>query len=204
MYSEEELKVLREEVKSRLSEKRFRHTLGVEKMAEQLGKFCLKDKIPSLRAAALLHDIAKELSIDEQIDLIKCGRIKLTEEELSSHPTLHSFASVYLIKRDFPKFSEKNILDACKNHTVGSPRMSIFEEIIFLSDYIEEGRKYEDSKEARRELLSSLGENRARNLKALHKATLSSLNRTLSHLESKDSKVNPKTVLTKNAFSSKI
>ncbi len=204
MYSEEELKALRDEVKSRLSEKRFRHTLGVEKMAAYLGKFCLKDKIQSLRAAALLHDIAKELSPDEQIDLIRKGAIRLSEEELLSIPTLHSFASVYLIKRDFPKFSEKNILLACKNHTVGAPRMSVFEEIIFLSDYIEEGRTYEDSVSVRNELLASLGNNRSKNLKALHFATLSTLERTISHLEETKKRINPKTLLTKIAFSSKI
>ena len=204
MYSEEELNLLREEVRSRLSEKRFRHTLGVEKMAEHLGKFCLSDKIKSLRAAALLHDIAKELPVEEQVDLIKKGRIRLTEEEFLSVPTLHSFASVYLIKRDFTKFSEKDILLACKNHTVGSPRMSIFEEIIFLSDYIEEGRKYENSIFVRNELLASLSGDRAKNLKALHYATLSSLSHTVSYLEKTNARVNPKTVLTKNAYLSKI
>ena len=204
MYSEEELRNLREAVKARLSEKRFFHTLGVEKMAAKLGSFCLPDKIPSLRAAALLHDVAKELSLEEQLDLIKKGRIKLTEEELLSVPTLHSFASVYLIKRDFPRFSVKEILLACKNHTVGSPRMSIFEEIIFLSDYIEEGRTYEDSVAVRQELLSSLSEDRRKNLKALHRATFSSLERTVSHLEAAGKRINFKTLLTKSAFSSKI
>ena len=204
MYSEEELRNLREAVKARLSEKRFFHTLGVEKMAAKLGSLCLPEKIPSLRAAALLHDIAKELSEEEQLDLIKRGRIKLTEEELLSVPTLHSFASVYLIKRDFSRFSSKEILLACKNHTVGSPKMSIFEEIIFLSDYIEEGRKYEASIELREKLLSSLTENRRKNLKALHRATVSSLERTVLHLEASGKRINPKTLLTKASFSSKI
>ena len=203
MYSEEELQLLREEVKKRLSEKRFLHTLGVEKMAAYLGSYCLKDKIPSLRAAALLHDIAKELPPEEQIDLIKKGGIRLTEEELLSVPTLHSFASVYLIKRDFPKFSEKNILLACRNHTVGSPRMSIFEEIIFLSDYIEEGRKYENSVFVRDALLSSLSQNRAKNLKALHFATHSSLENTVLHLEKSGKTINRGTIKTKIAFSTK-
>ena len=203
MYSEKELSILRDDVGKRLSEKRFRHTLGVEKMAAYLGDFCLPDKKQSLRAAALLHDIAKELPVEEQIDLIKKAGIRLSKDELLSTPTLHSFASVYLIKRDFPKFSEKNILLACRNHTVGAPRMSIFEEIIFLSDYIEEGRKYENSVLVRDELLSSLSENRAKNLKALHYATYSSLDYTVSHLKESGKSINPGTLLTKTAFSTK-
>ncbi len=204
MYSEKELEALKEAVRARLSEKRFRHTLGVEKMAAYLGKFCLKNKIQSLRAAALLHDIAKELPTEEQLDLIKKGGIRLTEEELLSVPTLHSFAAPYLIKRDFPRFSEKDILLACKNHTVGAPSMSIFEEIIFLSDYIEEGRTYKGSVSVRSELLKSLCASRAKNLKALHFATFSALNQTVIHLGNKKMPINPKTVLTKISFSSKI
>ena len=204
MYSEKELDTLREEVRARLSEKRYRHTLGVEKMAAYLGEYFIPEKIQQLRAAALLHDVAKELPKEEQLDLIKKGGIRLSKEELNSVPTLHSFAAVYLIKRDFPKFSERAILSACKNHTVGSPRMTVFEEIIFLSDYIEEGRSYEACVSVRNKLLASLSGKRRENLKALHFATLSALENTLSQLENKKMPVNPKTVLTKTAFSSKI
>lgn len=204
MYSEEELRVLREKVKLRLSEKRFRHTLGVEKMAAHLADFCLPERKASLRAAALLHDIAKELSHAEMLDLIQKEGIKLTEEELLAEPTLHSFASVYLIKRDFPKFSDAEILSACKNHTLGDADMSIFEEIIFISDYIEEGRAYEDSVKLRERVLSSLSSERENNLKLLHFAVASSIESTISHLEKQGKYINPKTVLTKKAFLSKI
>ncbi len=204
MYSEEELDNLREKVRLRLSEKRFRHTLGVEKMAAQLAEFCLPEKRGALRAAALLHDIAKELPREEMLDLIKKGKIKLTKEELMAEPTLHSFASVYLIKRDFPEFAKREILLACKNHTVGAPGMSIFEEIIFLSDYIEEGRTYEDAVKLRKTLLSSLGGSVKKNIKLLHFATASSLTSIIAHLENGNRYINPKTVLTKTAFLSKI
>jgi predicted HD superfamily hydrolase involved in NAD metabolism len=204
MYTEKELESLREAVKSRLSEKRFLHTLGVEKMAAQLASFCLPAKKQSLRAAALLHDIAKELTQGEMLDLIRKGRIALTDEDIAAEATLHSFAAPALIRRDFPRFAEKDILLACKNHTVGSPRMSIFEEIIFISDYIEEGRKYEDSVKLREYVLSSLSNNRKKNVKLLHFAILSSLNSTIAHLEKNKKYINPKTVLTKTAFLSKI
>ena len=204
MYSEEELLTLREAVGKRLSKKRFLHTLGVEKTAALLADFCLPEKKQSLRAAALLHDIAKELPTDEQIELIKLAGIKLTEEELLSTPTLHSFAAVYLIKRDFPDFAERNVLLACKNHTIGTPFMSIFEEIIFLSDFIEEGRTYEDCVSLRKSLLSSLSDNRKKNVKLLHSAVVTSLNSTIAKLEADKKYINPKTLLTKNAFLSRI
>ena len=204
MYSEEEIKSLRERVREHLSEKRFRHTLGVEKMAAYLADYCFPEKKQSLRAAALLHDIAKELPVDEQLDLIKKGGINLSEEELKAVPTLHSFASVYLIKRDFPSFSKNDILLACRNHTVGTSDMTLFEEIIFLSDYIEEGRIYQDSVELRENVLSSLGHDLEKNIKLIHSAVVKSLDLTIAHLEAQGKYINPKTVLTRNSISSKI
>ena len=60
---------LRETVKASMSEKRSFHTLAVEQMAIRLGQIYAPDKIYVLRAAALLHDITKELRGDEQIKL---------------------------------------------------------------------------------------------------------------------------------------
>jgi len=204
MYSDEELLLLREEVRARLSEKRFRHTLGVEKMAARLAEYVLPEKKQSLRAAALLHDIAKELPPEEQKDLIKKARIKLTDEELLSVPTLHSYASVYLIKRDFPSFATREILLATKNHTVGSPRMSLFEIIIFLSDYIEEGREYESAVKLREFVLSSLSGNKRQDVRLIKYAAYSSINYTIENLSAQGKYINPKSVLTRNSFSSKI
>ena len=57
--TEENLNTLRGIVISEMSEKRAVHTLAVEKMAERLGNIYAPDKINSLRAAALLHDLTK-------------------------------------------------------------------------------------------------------------------------------------------------
>ena len=164
----------------------------------------LPEKKQSLRAAALLHDIAKELPPEEQKDLIKKARIKLTDEELLSVTTLHSYASVYLIKRDFPSFATREILLATKNHTVGAPRMSLFEIIIFLSDYIEEGREYESAVKLREFVLSSLSGNKRQDVRLIKYAAYSSINYTIENLSAQGKYINPKSVLTRNSFSSKI
>ena len=44
-YTEEMLLSLRERVRTEMSEKRYRHTLEVEKMAERIGKIYLPEKI---------------------------------------------------------------------------------------------------------------------------------------------------------------
>ena len=67
MFNEKDLRSLSDVVERRLSDKRFLHTKGVEEEIVRLGEIYLPDKIPELRAAALLHDLAKELPIEEQI-----------------------------------------------------------------------------------------------------------------------------------------
>ena len=56
-FGNESITSLRLKVKDRLSEKRYVHTLGVEKMARHLGTILLSDRLNELSAAALLHDI---------------------------------------------------------------------------------------------------------------------------------------------------
>ena len=70
MLNDEKINELEEAVRARLSPKRFSHTLGVKKCAELLGSRLLPDSICELSAAALLHDISKELSPDEQMRII--------------------------------------------------------------------------------------------------------------------------------------
>lgn len=205
IYSEAMLLSLSEKVKSRISAKRYEHTLGVMKSASRLSKFLLPEKESELCAAALLHDIAKEFEPCELLDFIKADGILLSDDELLAVPTLHSFASPYIIKRDFPEFASEEILSACKNHTLGSPDMSIFEEIIFISDYIEDTRSYESCKTVRDGLYSELKPgDYENNIKALHKATVLSIDYTLMHLNASKKKINNRIILTKNAFMSKI
>jgi len=200
----ESLDVLRESVSKRLSDYRFKHTLGVEKMAILLGEACLPDKIAELRAAALLHDIAKELDSDETLMAIEADCFSLTKEDRLSGAILHSFAAPYLIKRDYPQFATADVLSACRNHTVGKPYMSIFDQIIFISDFIEEGRLYESSKTVRDMILPSLkiGDVK-KNCEVLFRAVYESLKLTESHLRSTGRFLNSRMLQTKKSFSGK-
>jgi predicted HD superfamily hydrolase involved in NAD metabolism len=142
-YTENQIDFLRLEVGKRLSAKRFSHTLGVERMAVKIGEKCLPDRIDELRVAALLHDISKEYSEAEHLELIKTYNFSLSDEDLASPQLWHSITAPFVVMRDFPEFRGEDILSAVRNHTVGAPSMSVFDEIILLSDYIEDGRRYE-------------------------------------------------------------
>ncbi len=193
-------------VKERLSEARFKHTEGVLKAAQELGKKLLPDKICALSYAALLHDIAKEIDTEDQIRLSKEYGYVPTSSDLESASVLHSFAAPAIIKRDFPHFASDEIISAVFNHTVGAPDMSLFDEIIFVSDFIEENRRYDSCIEVRNRLLKTIvNANSDREVElALHEATVASIDATISSLISKMKPINKKTIITRNAFLKKV
>ena len=156
MISEQDLVALRSAVELRVSKKRFLHVLGVEDMARRIGERCLPNKLYELSAAALLHDVAKEIPIEEQIAIISNCASKITAEELNAPQIIHSFTAPHVVLRDFPQYATEEILSAVEKHTLGDADMSIFDEIIFIADYAEAGRSYESCIEVRNYLLDNL------------------------------------------------
>ena len=194
---------LMSQVQSRLSAKRFEHTLGVCKMAELLSDFCLPDDREEIFIAALLHDIAKELSESELRDIIAKAGIVLTDADTA--PVLHSYAAPHIVRKDFSQFATSEILSAVEKHTVGDAEMSVFDEIIFLADYIEDGRTYKDCVDTREFILSSLSKNSVvESVNALHKACIMSMERTCDSLSKRGAIVNPRTLDAINSLRNKI
>ena len=72
-------KQAKELVRSRLSDKRYEHTLNVKKMAVKLAK---RHGVDENRAAlaALLHDAAKEISKDEMRALMRSEERRVGKE----------------------------------------------------------------------------------------------------------------------------
>ncbi|MBR6916966.1 MAG: bis(5'-nucleosyl)-tetraphosphatase (symmetrical) YqeK [Clostridia bacterium] len=150
VLTEEMLSSLRDRIKPYLSAKRYSHTLGVEKECEKLGMIFLPDKVMKLRAAALLHDITKMLSLEKQLNY--CGEfgIMYGKDELSSPKLFHAITAAELIKRDFHDCVDDEIVSGVRWHTTGRRGMTLFEAIVYLADYIEETREFEDCVELRR------------------------------------------------------
>ena len=183
MITDKEIDILASQVGERLSASRFSHTLGVMRAAELLCGYCLPEKRNELRAAALLHDIAKELSVEEQQRIIIDGGGTVSAEDVLSTPVLHSFAAPYVIMADFNDFATEDILRAVKFHTVGDAEMSIFDEIVFLADFIEDTREYAACISLRNEILPALKEgNIKENQQLLHRAALKMTDFTIEYL----------------------
>ena len=206
IYTEEKLEELRSSIASRMSQARYSHTEGVADMAKKIGEVLLPELVSELQCAALLHDIAKETPTEELISILKKAGVALTEEDLLIPASLHSFAGPEIIKRDFPDFATENLLSAVRNHTTGDADMTVFDEIIFLSDYIELGRDYPSCVETRNLFLDSFSNEKSRedNINALHRAAYRALQLTEKSLLARGSKVHSKTQLAKNSLAALI
>ena len=202
IFNDEMIEELRLSVKDRLSEKRYIHTVGVEKMAKHLGDIILSEKTDELCVAALLHDITKELPYTEQLNLLKTSALKYTQEDIDIKPALHAISAIPIVKKEYSKYVTTDVLSAIFNHTLGNDNMSVFDEIIFISDYTEQGRTYPACIEVRDYLLKNIDMKKdlADNLNSLHIAMLMAINYTIDSLTKRGEKIHPKTYLTKTYF----
>ncbi len=146
---------LKEIVKSKMSLKRFTHTLGVVEMSEKLAKI-YNANIEKCKVAALLHDICKEMNMEYIKNICKNKFInELSEEDLENNEILHGFAGAYYVKNELG-INDKEILNAIKYHTVGAKDMTLLEKIVYIADAIEYGRNYPSVVEIREETFKNL------------------------------------------------
>lgn len=146
---------LKEIVKSKMSLKRFTHTLGVVEISEKLAKI-YNANIQKCKVAALLHDICKEMDMEYIKNICKNKFInELSEEDLENNEILHGFAGAYYVKNELG-INDKEILNAIKYHTVGAKDMTLLEKIVYIADAIEYGRNYPSVVEIREETFKNL------------------------------------------------
>lgn len=134
---------LRERVRTYMSERRLNHTYAVEREAAALCEIFAPEAEYTLRAAALLHDITKELPIEKQLQLCIASDIIYTKEELMTPKIFHSRTAPFVIRRDFGEFANDDVLNAVRWHTTGRANMTLGEQILFLADFIEDTRTFE-------------------------------------------------------------
>ncbi len=135
----EKVEEVQERLKSKLSNKRFIHTIGVRYTAAALA-MRYKVSVEDASMAGVLHDCAKYFSDEDLIK--KCAKHNLdcSDIELRNGFLLHSKLGAYYAKKKYGVQNEE-IISAVRYHTTGKPGMSLLEAIIFTADYIEPNRK---------------------------------------------------------------
>jgi len=144
MFTERQLAELYESVKREMSEKRFRHTAAVADMAARLGALFAPDKCDVLRAAALLHDITKEYSVEKQLQILERFGIMVSKQDILTPKTLHARTAALLIGEMYPTFADPLVVDAVRYHTTGRADMTVTEKIVYFADYIDETLTFPD------------------------------------------------------------
>lgn len=140
----ERIEALRVAVRPYLTEKRYAHTLAVEKEAAALAQIYLPEKEEKLRIAALLHDITKKESTEKQLQMCAEFGIIVKEDDILAPKTFHAKTAAALAARVFPQLTDDEICQGIRYHTTGRADMTVFEAIVYLADYIEETRTFTD------------------------------------------------------------
>ncbi len=143
-FREAELTALRERVIGVMSPKRFAHTAAVEDMVTRLSAIYCPEDTPLLRAAALLHDITKELTVDAQLALCARHGIPTAPGEEYAYKTFHARTAAALIPVEYPAFAHETVIAAVRWHTTGRAGMTLPEQLLYLADYIDDSRIFPD------------------------------------------------------------
>ena len=141
------------DIKERLSEHRYKHSIGVMKKAEELAKFYGLDT-KKARLIGLAHDIAKQMTSSEIKEYLSKYDVKLDEIEKSNGELIHAKIGADICRRKY-NFDEQ-MVNAVKYHTTGNPNMDMMAKIIFMADKIEENRDYDDVEERRQLTLENI------------------------------------------------
>lgn len=139
------LEDLKKDLKKRLSKKRYEHCLRVADESVKLAKIY---NISEEKAyiAGLLHDIAKEFSLDENKEwLLKIGKDYLLSLEFKR--IIHSEVGALVVKELYNL--DDSIINAIRYHNIGNINMDMLAKIVFVADKIESGKDYPGIEEER-------------------------------------------------------
>ena len=200
--TEELLADLRERVKPYLKEKRYLHTLETETEAARIGAILLPEKVEKLRIAALLHDITKRASLERQLQYCEEFGIMVHDTDIRSPKVFHAMTAAGLAARDFSDITDEEILGAIRWHTTGHDKMTVFESIVYLADYIEPSRTFDDCISLRQYFWGGMPDTDDMRMQTVHlcRAMVYSFDLTIENLVRDGSAINTDTVLARNCF----
>ena len=197
--NERDVEQIRQAVLLYYDAKRFSHVEGVVAEAEALGRIYLPERVCELKAAAYFHDITKRLDYKKQLQYCKEFGIILNDIDLASPPVLHSLTAAELVRREFPEYATEDIVDAVRYHTTGRAEMSVFEQIIYLADLIEQTRTFDDCVTLRAYFYNLLNDG-VDKTQAMRMAIIRSFDNTIKRLTEQDAPIHSDTVIARNYY----
>lgn len=182
-------------------DKRYKHTIGVANEVLSLGKIFLPKKLDKLYLAGLLHDITKDFDKEEQLKLCEKYGIELSEN--IPPKLLHAKTGANFAKEKFgTEYVDSEVFSGIFYHTTGRANMNIFEMLIYLADYIEDGRTFEDCVVLRKFFYDKirLSKTTEEKLEVLRKTMLFSFDLTIKNLIDEGKMIDTDTIESRNYF----
>lgn len=187
-------------IKSLQKEKRYRHTLGVAEEALNLGMIFIPQKAEKLYFTGLLHDITKDFSTEAHFVL--CEKYCLNVDKNIAPKLLHSKTGASYAKELYGDIIDQEVYNGIYYHTTGRANMTLFEIIIYLADYIESGRTFEDCVYLRKYFYENIKKatNYDEKLEVLRKTMVLSFDLTIKNLIEEEKRIDTDTINSRNYF----
>lgn len=166
-----------------MSEKRFRHTLGVVEKARELAVRHGVD-IDKSQIAAYLHDLKKEVPLEQQLEKAREWKLLKYPEDEEAPYVLHGPLAAYWLEHEYG-YTDSEVLSAIAHHTLGAPGMGRLEMLIYSADLTEPGRVFPKVDKLRQSLYDNL-----------ETGTLLCVEHTLEFLKHSKQTIHPLTQLT--------
>ncbi len=133
---------LKDILKSKLNEQRYYHSLCVADEAVRLAKKYGSNPDKAY-IAGLLHDITKNDTEDEHLQIFNEFGIILNDIEKQAKKLWHAISGACYIK-NILKIDDNEIIDTVRYHTTAKADMSLLAEILYLADFTSADRDYPD------------------------------------------------------------
>ena len=129
-------------LKSRLTPKRYHHSLCVAEEAVRLANKYGGDKEKAY-LAGLLHDITKNAPPDEHLNIFERFGIMLNDIEKNAEKLWHAMSGAAYFEIVL-KIDDKEIITAVRYHTTARAGMTQLEKLLYLADFTSLDRDYDD------------------------------------------------------------
>lgn len=191
--------ILKDWLQNRLNDERYQHSLGAQAKAIELARrFHLSpDEMERAAVAALLHDAAKLMTIQELLEACERWNIPTTEEDRQLPQILHSLVGAELVHREFD-ITDEAVLNAIRYHTTGRSGMSRVEQIVYIADKIEENTRNPLYIQKINALVNF------QEPEALEKVLLYILDSTITFLVEKGQIIHPRTIEARNSLTTRL
>ena len=176
-------------VKCKVSKRRFDHTLRVVDMVKYLQSRLKCDSL-TLTQAAILHDVAKEMSPVDPFFASAHPKNRFQDIWDAFPGVWHSFSARTLITHSFPEL-DASVSNIIETHTTGKEGMTMEQKILYVADAVEPGRNYEERLALAEEALVDIN-------RVVFKISSWTINHLLVHRQS----IHPHTILCYNHYQS--